>query len=119
MKPGTVVAIVAGSAALLGVVYVVLKGSKAAGDAWEGAKAAAAGAVQAVNPLNDNNVFASTANTVTDKLTGGAETSFGSWLRGATSDDDQRIADMLAGRTSDARANLRTAFNSPQPEGTW
>lgn len=51
-----------------------------------------------LNPASDQNLAYSAANGLTSAATGGADTSFGGWVRSATSNDDERIRAMLEGR---------------------
>lgn len=83
-------------AAVAAGAYVLWRGSRAAGEIAGQVAGAVSYGVQQINPMNPDNVFASSANAVTSAATGRPET-FGGWLRSVTSDDDERIEAMLRG----------------------
>lgn len=94
------------------------KGPKLAAAAWNGVK----GAADAVNPLNHDNVFAGGVNAVgaaivTEPDGAGKNAdgswSLGGWLRDVTSNDDERIRDMLKG-SEPARFT-----GGVDPAGSW
>lgn len=73
--------------------------------AWTKGPAAVKGALNAVNPLNHDNVFATSVNdygaTIVTTPDGNGKNadgswSLGGWLRDVTSDDDERIKAMLS-----------------------
>lgn len=84
--------------------------------AWKKGPQAIKDAANAVNPLNNNNVFAQGANAVTSSLTGRDET-LGGWFRSVTSNDDQKIADMLNGtdqaRYTGSEWSTQGEYNNP------
>lgn len=114
MKTSTVVAVVAASAAVLGVLYVVTRGAGAAVDA---AKSAA----NAINPLNNENVFYGAASAIGDKLGDGPNRPLGvrlfEWLNPSAVAAEN--AALGVSRTSDEKAVISTAFSDPYTGMTW
>ena len=85
----------------------------------KGTEAAKKLATETLNPASDKNAAYQGANAVVSQIAGRPET-VGGWLASVTgADQDQRIADMLAGikRTTDANAQLSTAFGSASANG--